>query len=349
MVKKVMIVSLSSGIIGEEFVSHEVEIGLRRLSDYGLDVKFAPNARRGMAFLGDHPEARAADLIEAFSDPSVDMILCAIGGEDTYRLAPYLFDGGELAAAIEAGRSGGKDKIFLGFSDTTENHFMLHQLGVPTFYGQAFLSDVCELDREMLPYTRRYFEELITTGGIAGIAPSDTWYESREDFGVEQVGTSPVAHADRGFELLQGAPVFSGKILGGCVESIFDMFDGERNADEPAVCAKYGLFPAPGEWRGRILLLEPSEEKMAPEKFDRAIRLIKSSGVFGEVSGLLFGKPMDETYQSEYHRILVDAIGDPELPIAANVNIGHATPRCIIPFGVTATVDTIKQRITFEL
>lgn len=34
--------------------------------------------------LKEHPEARAQDLIAAFADKSIDMILCAIGGDDTY-------------------------------------------------------------------------------------------------------------------------------------------------------------------------------------------------------------------------------------------------------------------------
>ena len=341
MIKTVGIVSLSSGVIGEDLVSHEIAIGERRLREYGLNVKYLPNARKGMAYLDAHPEERASDLIAAFRDPEIDMILCAIGGEETYRLLPYLFGHGELAEAIT-------DKIFLGFSDTTVNHLMLHKLGLRTFYGQAFLSDVCELAAEMLPYTRRYFEELISTARISQITPSDVWYESRDDFSPEQIGVSPAEHPDRGFELLQGEPVFSGKILGGCVESLSDMFDEERNADEPALCREYGLFPTPEDWRGRILLLESSEEKMKPEKYRTAIARLKETGVFGAVSGVLVGKPMDETYQAEYHRILVDVIDDRSLPIVANINIGHATPRCIIPFGVNATVDAEKQKITFD-
>lgn len=35
------------------------------------------------------------------------------------------------------------------------------------------------------------------------------------------------------------------------------------------------------------------------------------------------------------------------LPIVCNVNIGHALPRCILPFGVEATVDTENQVIRF--
>lgn len=33
--------------------------------------------------------------------------------------------------------------------------------------------------------------------------------------------------------------------------------------------------------------------------------------------------------------------------IVCNVNIGHALPRCILPFGVEATVDTENQVIRF--
>ena len=35
------------------------------------------------------------------------------------------------------------------------------------------------------------------------------------------------------------------------------------------------------------------------------------------------------------------------LPIVSNLSVGHATPRCILPFGVPARVDAEKQEITF--
>ena len=89
--------------------------------------------------------------MQAFSDDIIDMILCAIGGNDTYRLLPYLFENDQLQKVI-------KQKIFLGFSDTTMNHLMLHKLGIKTFYGQSFLADICDLENEMLPYRRHYFK-----------------------------------------------------------------------------------------------------------------------------------------------------------------------------------------------
>ena len=136
-IRNIAIVSLSCGLVGEPFVQFEAEIGLRRLKEYGLNVKFMPHARMGIEYTMNHPEKRAEDLLEAFRDPETDMILCAIGGDDTYRLLPYLFDHNELAEAVT-------DKVFLGFSDTTVNHLMLHKAGLSTFYGQAFLPDICE-------------------------------------------------------------------------------------------------------------------------------------------------------------------------------------------------------------
>ena len=145
-------------------------------------------------------------------------------------------------------------------SDTTLNHLMLHKVGLKTFYGQAFLSDLCEIGPEMPAYSRAFFEELISTGGIRQVRPSSVWYEERKDYGPSQVGTPLVSHPDRGFERLQGPSAFSGKILGGCIDSLHDIFDGERYADMPVLCERYHLFPDAEDWKGRILLLETSEE-----------------------------------------------------------------------------------------
>lgn len=340
-IKNIAIVSLSSGTIGEAFAKHELDIGVRRLQGFGLNVTFMPNALKGIEYVRNHPAERAADLLRALRDPEIDMILCAIGGDDTYRLLPYLFGHKELLEAVS-------DKVFLGFSDTTINHFMLHNVGMKTFYGQSFLADICELDENMLPYTEGYFRELISTGTIREIRPSDIWYEGRTQYGVDQIGTPLKSHPDHGFELLQGNPVFSGPILGGCLDSIYDIFNGDRYADMPQLCGKYALFPKTEDWTGRILLLETSEEKMSPEKFRKALLTLKETGIFDVISGILMGKPMDETYAPEYKRVLTETIDQPDLPIVCNLNIGHALPRCIIPFGVRATVDAVNQVIRFE-
>ena len=53
------------------------------------------------------------------------------------------------------------------------------------------------------------------------------------------------------------------------------------------------------------------------------------------------------TDAEEYKRLLIEVIDRPELPILFNLNVDHALPRCIIPFGVNAVVDAEEQRIWF--
>ena len=107
MVKTVEIVSLSRGVLGEDFLAHELKLGTERLEKMGLNVRFSKNALKGLEYIEKHPEERAKDLIAAFENPEVDMILCAIGGDDTYRLLPYLFANDEL----KKGRAGQKQDI----------------------------------------------------------------------------------------------------------------------------------------------------------------------------------------------------------------------------------------------
>ena len=340
-VRKIGIVSLSSGVLGEDFVAHEIKIGIERLKEYGIEVEFLPNSKKGIEFIKNNPEARAKDLIKAFKDDSIDMILCAIGGDDTYRLLPYLFENNELKKVA-------KQKIFLGFSDTTMNHLMLNKVGIKTFYGQAFLPDVCELSNEMLQYSKHFFEELINTGKIKEIYPSDVWYNEREDFSEKAIGISMEEHHSRGFELLRGNAKFEGQILGGCLETIFDIFDNSRYEDTVYLCQKYNLFPSLNEWKNKILLLETSEERPKPELFRKMILKLQEYGIFNVISGLIIGKPQNEEYYNEYKQIILDEIRNKNLSIVYNINIGHSTPRCIIPFGVNAKVDVERQIIEFK-
>ena len=226
---------------------------------------------------------------------------------------------------------------------------MINKLGKKTFYGQSFFADLCELDTDMLPYTEKYFLELISTGKIEKIEPSDVWYEERKDYSVGAIGTKRVMHDDKGFMLLQGNSVFSGKILGGCIESIYDIFDSSYHSDSVEMCQKYQLFPKLDDWKDKILLIETAEGASAPDEYRKMDKALKKSGIFDVLSGVIVGKPIDNLYAEEYKEILIDEIDKPSLPIVFNINIGHATPRAIIPFGVKATVDTDRQVIEFDV
>ncbi|MBQ4524006.1 MAG: LD-carboxypeptidase [Lachnospiraceae bacterium] len=341
---KVAIVSLSSGMLGEEFCSHNIEIGVKRLKDYGLEPVFMPNALKGIKYLQAHPEARAKDLKDAFLDDSIAGIICAIGGDDTYRLLPYLMEDAEFIEAVEK-----HPKLFTGFSDTTVNHLMLYKLGLSTYYGPTFICDLGEIANEMLPYSKMAFESYLEGYESSEIVSSEIWYEEREDFSRAAIGTDRITHKEeRGFELLQGSEIFQGELLGGCLESFYDILTNTRYEDEKEICERYGLFPDKKEWTEKILFIETCEEKPIPELFEKEILLLKEKGVFDVINGVLVGKPQDEVYYQEYKDILIKVIDNEELPIVYNVNFGHATPRCALQYGVIAKVDMKQKKIYLD-
>ena len=119
-VKTIGIVSLSSGILGEDFVltwSKNWAWTFRVNLAFKLNFMETWHAKDWNIF-HEHPKDRASDLLNAFQDDSIDMILCAIGGEDTYRLLPYLFEHDELKNAVK------RKRYSLDFPNTTFNHFM---------------------------------------------------------------------------------------------------------------------------------------------------------------------------------------------------------------------------------
>lgn len=340
---KVAIVSLSSGMLGEEYCSHNIEIGVRRLREYGLEPVFMPNALKGVEYLKDHPEARAADLKSAFLDDTIAGIICAIGGDDTYRLLPYLMEDREFVNAVQT-----HPKLFTGFSDTTVNHLMFYRLGLSTYYGPNFICDLGEIANEMLPYSRRAFESYLEGKEYEEIASSEVWYEERTDFSRAVAGTDRISHKEvRGYELLQGKKVFEGRLLGGCLESLYDILTTTRYADEKAVCEKYGIFPPREEWTGKILFVETCEEKPQPALFEKELKALKDRGVFDVVAGVIVGKPQDEAFYEEYKDIWKKTVNNDQLPIVYNVNFGHATPRCALQYGTMARVDMEKKVIIF--
>ena len=59
---KVAIVSLSKGLLGMTYSKHELELGIKRLLDFGLVPVIMPNALKESDYLENHPEERASDL-----------------------------------------------------------------------------------------------------------------------------------------------------------------------------------------------------------------------------------------------------------------------------------------------
>lgn len=340
---KVAIVSLSSGILGEPEIKHQLDLGIRRLKELGLEPVFMPHTLKGLNFIKNNPNYRADDLMLAFKDPTIKGIICAIGGDDTYKTIPYLMNAEFKNTVIS------NPKVFVGFSDSTNNHLMLNKLGLVTYYGLNFLSDLCEIQVEMIPYTRKSYKRLFMNDETFEIKSSPKWYLNRTSYRIDQISV-PLIELDenKGHEFLSGAGVIDGIFWGGCLESIYDLYTGDRYPDQRYIYNLYGLIPDKDFFTDKIIFLETSEEKPTPDKFKRILYYLIDEGIISHARCLLIGKPYDEVYYQEYKEVLLKlsvAIG---LPIVYNLNFGHALPRTIIPYGIKGKVDFDNKSILVQ-
>lgn len=132
---RIAIVSLSWGGLVDESYIHKFHIAKERLEkDFGLEVVCMPHALKGSEFVAQHPELRAKDLMDAFSDTSISAIFCAIGGDDTIRTLPY----------VDLDIIKNNPKIFMGYSDSIINHFMMYKAGLVSFYGPSIMCEFGE-------------------------------------------------------------------------------------------------------------------------------------------------------------------------------------------------------------
>ncbi len=327
---EVAVVSLSSGILGEPRFIHKLYLAKERLErDYGLRLRAMPNALRGTDWLYRHPEARAQDLMDAFRDPAVRAVICAIGGDDTVRLLPY----------IDFDVLRDNPKIFTGFSDTTTNHFMMHRAGLVSYYGLSLMCDVAEYVA-INEYTRGMMEKtLFAPQPRLDIPCSDFCaFEKEKVLWAEENRNVPrPRRKNSGYELLQGVGRVEGELLGGCLDVFVELIGTP-------------LWPKPEDWAGKLLLLETSEVDMPAELLCWNLRGLQAQGVLSRIGGIVFGKPAAEDKVESYHEVLRRVVGfeagRPELPILCNVNVGHSYPIGVFPLGLRYEIDCEAKTFT---
>ena len=326
----VAIVSLSWGGLGDEAFLHKFHIAKDRLeNDFGLVVRVMPHALKGSDFVSKHPELRAKDLMDAFSDPDISAVLCAIGGDDAIRLVPFI--------DYEILRN--NPKIFMGYSDSTINHFMMHKAGLVSFYGPSVMCEFGEYVK-MFNYTEKAVKDILFGDWETyQLLPSPEW---SDDFVLweeaNQQTPCSLKPDTKGYEVLSGKGQATGHLLGGCID-VFPMANGTE------------IWPSLTSWTGAILFLETSEDKPSPDFVKWILRNLAAQGILKVIKGVIFGKPQGEVHYEAYKDVIKQVIVDEErlsdLPIFYNVNFGHAKPIGIIPYGILTELDCEAKTIVF--
>ncbi|MEN8906694.1 MAG: S66 peptidase family protein [Clostridiales bacterium] len=319
---KIATVSLSRGSAGDFGINERYKIAKKRIQDiFELEVMEMPNSMKGSEYLYKNPKARAEDMMQAFSDKSIKGIFCNIGGDETIRLLPH----------IDFNIIKNNPKIFMGYSDTTANHFMCYKAGLTSFYGPSILDSFAE-NVEMHDYTTKWLKKvLFSNEEIGEIENSNYWTSEYIDWAnSENNKIKRKVQSNKGYELLQGEGIVSGKLIGGCME-VIEMIKATD------------IWPKNEEWNDKILFLETSEDRPSPDWIKYWLRNYGTIGIFDRIKAIIVGKPKDEKYfeeyKNEYTKVVGEEFGKKDLPILYNMNFGHTSPMCILPYGVEAKID----------
>ncbi len=324
-------VTLSWG--GPSIFRNRYDIGVKQLEEtFGLKVIPMANTLSDDADIYKNPQKRAQDLMKAFADPEVKAIISTIGGDDTIRLLPY----------IDFDLIRNNPKIFLGYSDTTANHFMCFKAGITSFYGPSIMSGFGENGGLHTLLKESIFKTLFNNKTIGEIKPSiEGWTNEMLDWGIPQNQNIRRKLNPSKWKFLQGNSKVTGHLIGGCME-VLEMIKGTA------------LWPDFETFNGSILFFESCSKDALPEIFSYWLRNYCASGIMEAANGIIFGRPGGlnlqqsdfDAYDDTICRVLKE-YGLQDKPVITQMDFGHTDPMFTIPYGIKAEIDCFNQ--TFSI
>ena len=310
------------------------ELGLTRLrEEFGLRPVEYPTTRAPRAT----PAERAADIHAAFADPDIKAIVASIGGEDELKVLAHL-DPDVLRAG---------PKPFFGYSDNTNLHLFLWNLGLVSYYGGSVMVQF-GWPVAMHPTSRRSLERAMFTRASYRLeAPARYCDEDRDWADPATLSTEPASFPAAAWSW-HGPPVkVTGPAWGGCFE-IVDLH------------LRTGRYLLPEDrYEGAVLFLETSEE-LPPASY--VYRMLMCMGerrllqrfaaiVWARPRAWSFDTPNDPAAKAGYTREQRDAVlaavaeYHPGVPLVIGADFGHTEPQHVIPSGGTVTVDGEARQI----
>jgi muramoyltetrapeptide carboxypeptidase len=190
-----------------------VHAGCDALRSFGYEPVVMPHALdRGPLYYAGAAKDRVSDLHEAFSDATIDGIVCTRGGWGSAELLPWL--------TVELVRA--HPKVFAGYSDHTSLHaWMWNECGLPTFYAPMVAADWSKAD------------------GV----DERTWRSACEGIGQWR------ADAGDGMRMLQAGEA-QGRLLGGCLSILAEGLGTPwaMRIHEPCVLFLEDIHVKPYQW-----------------------------------------------------------------------------------------------------
>jgi muramoyltetrapeptide carboxypeptidase len=306
-----------------------VALARRRLEELGFKVRTPDKLFRKKGFLAGSDKERAAELMAAFEDPSVDAIFPGTGGYGTTRIIDKLdYD------VIRR-----NPKVFIGFSDITALHIAINQrTGLVTFHSPNPEWGL-GTDTNLSPFAAKWFWRALLAANYdegstrVGSSPAPAGYPIRIE--PHDTGASDEA------ALFDGVPrpitlhpgKARGRLIGGNLSVV------------------HALMGTPFEIQtdGRILFLEDVGE--APYRVDRMLSTMRLAGKFDHVAGVILGAFTAREDEPEWDEdatiddVLRDYFADLGVPVVAHFPVGHVRYNTTLPVGAMAELDATDRTL----
>ena len=144
------------------------ELGLERLrAELGLVPVEYPTTRAPLA----SPAERARDIHAAFGNPDIRAVMASIGGEDELKVLAHL-DADVLVS---------NPKPFFGYSDNTNLHLFLWNLGLVSYHGSAVMVQLAR-PGSMHALTRESLHRALFTHERYTLTPATEYQDEEGDW-----------------------------------------------------------------------------------------------------------------------------------------------------------------------
>ena len=262
---------------------------------------------------------RVEELNSLIRNPNIRCIMSTIGGMNSNSLLPYI--------DYEAFK---KDpKIIIGYSDVTAILLGIYaKTGISTYYGPALVASFGELE----PYvseTYKYFKNILMDEiqYPYEVKMPKFWTDEYINWETQDRFKTPIGNS----LITVNDGVCEGRLIGGNLNTMMGI---------------WGTEYMPEIKKGDILFIEDSLKDCAT--IERSFSLLKLSGVFDKISGIILGKHElfnDNGTGRKPYEILLEVMGDTKVPFLADFDCCHTHPMITLPIGCKVKLDATNKKV----
>lgn len=309
----------------------KIDMAEENLKKYGLNVIETKDVRNeSKNFISASDRQRAEEFVKLYLDDNIKHIIAARGGEFAIDIIPYLH---KYKDDIEKNNV---VKYLQGYSDISLiNYYLTTNYNIATLHAEN-ISDFS---------MKKYHESLLNTikllkGDFVNdefIQDSFDKYQKEElEDSLEYNLTEKVKYKS----LYKGNECsFSGRIIGGCIDVITQLI-GTKYDNTVNFCKQFD--------EGVIWYID--NFGLDSLELYRRLLQMKNAGFFFNTNGFLFGRTINDISNPDftYEYALKKALGDLNVNIIYDVDIGHVPPQFTIVNGSYAKFEYFdnKGRLT---